>query len=74
METLKAILIPHDERNNLINALLCFVMTLALVTVAFGIASLEIEFRRSPAGAFPDKTPAHYEPAPMGMNSEHKLP
>ena len=74
METLKAILIQHDERSNLLNAFLCFVMTLALVTVAFGIANLEIEFHASPGGVYPEKAPVHFEQAPMGMNSDYKLP
>ena len=74
METLKAILIQHDERSNLLNAFFCFVMTTALVTVAFGIASLEIEFHASPAGVYPEKTPVHFEPSSMGTSSDYKLP
>ena len=74
METLKAILIQHDERSNLLNAFLCFVMTLALATVAFGIANLEIEFHTSPGGVYPEKTPVHFEPAPMGASRDYKLP
>ena len=74
METLKAILIQHDERSNLLNAFFCFVMTIALVTVAFGIASLEIEFHASPGGVYPEKFPAHFEPSPVGTGSNYKLP
>lgn len=74
METLKAILIQHDERSNLLNAFLCFVMTIALATVAFGIANLEIEFHASPGGVYPEKSPTRFEPSPVSGNHAFRLP
>ena len=67
MEILKQILTRHDERCDLYNMCLCLVMTLALVTVAFGLANLEFDFH-SPQGGFQTGR------APIGIGGEFRLP
>lgn len=66
MEAIRAILIRHDDHSNFVNSFLCLLMALALSTVALGVANLEIEFRSSPSGVYPEKAPTTPSPHRWG--------